>query len=115
MALCLRIWCYSLLNDKPFLYPMINKITLLIFILFLFSIESFSQGCSMCRGIVESDSNSGGTGISSSINSGIIYLFTSTYVLILIGTGFWYYRSKKNIKEIEKKEKIKERVASLVD
>ena len=94
---------------------MINKITLLIFILFLFSIDSFSQGCSMCRGIVESDANSGGTGISSSINSGIIYLFTSTYVLILIGAGFWYYRSKKNIKEIEKKEKIKERVASLVD
>ena len=59
--------------------------------------------------------NSGGSGISSSINSGIIYLFISTYVLILIGAGFWYYRSKKNIKEIEKKEKIKERVASLVD
>ena len=49
----------------------------------------------MCRGIVESDANSGGTGISSSINSGIIYLFTSTYVLILIGAGFWYHRSKK--------------------
>tara|TARA_B100000287_G_scaffold34367_1_gene31756 strand:- start:273 stop:482 length:210 start_codon:yes stop_codon:yes gene_type:complete len=69
----------------------------------------------MCRGIVESDANSDGSGISSSINSGIIYLFTSTYVLILIGAGFWYYRSKKNIIEIEKKKKIKERVASLVD
>lgn len=69
----------------------------------------------MCRGIVESDANSGGTGISSSINSGIIYLFTSTYVLILIGATFWYYRSKKNISEIEKKNKIKKRVASLVD
>ena len=56
----------------------------------------------MCRGIVESDANSGGTGISSSINSGIIYLFTSTYILILIGASFWYYRSKKNISEIEK-------------
>ena len=69
----------------------------------------------MCRGIVESDANSGGTGISSSINSGIIYLFTSTYVLILIGAGVWYHRSKKNIKEIEKKDKIKKRVASLID
>ena len=85
---------------------MIKKI-LLVLILFLFSIETYSQGCSMCRGIVESDANSGGTGISSSINSGIIYLFTSTYVLILIGAGFWYYRSKKNMKEIEKKNKIK--------
>ena len=88
---------------------MIKKI-LLVLILFLFSIETYSQGCSMCRGIVESDANSGGTGISSSINSGIVYLFTSTYILILIGAGFWYYRSKKNIKEIEKKNKIKKRV-----
>ena len=78
---------------------MINKITLLIFILFLFSIESFSQGCSMCRGIVESDANSGGTGISSSINSGIVYLFTSTYVLIIIGAVFWYYRSSIYLKD----------------
>ena len=62
---------------------MIKKI-LLVLILFLFSIETYSQGCSMCRGIVESDANSGGTGISSSINSGIVYLFTSTYILILI-------------------------------
>ena len=59
---------------------------LLIFI--LVSYDVLSQGCSMCRGIVESDANSGGTGISSSINSGIIYLFTSTYILIIIGGVF---------------------------
>ncbi len=69
----------------------------------------------MCRGIVESDANSGGTGISSSINSGIVYLFTSTYILILVGASFWYYRSKKYIKEIQNKNKIKKRVASLID
>ena len=93
---------------------MIKKILPLILILITIT-ELYSQGCSMCRGIVESDANSGGTGISSSINSGIIYLFTSTYILIIIGAGFWYYRSKKNIKEIEKKDKIKKRVASLID
>tara|TARA_Y100001935_G_scaffold87812_1_gene72823 strand:+ start:727 stop:1008 length:282 start_codon:yes stop_codon:yes gene_type:complete len=91
-----------------------KSIYLSLFFLFIY-FDSISQGCSMCRGIVESDANSGGTGISSSINSGIIYLFTSTYILILIGATFWYYRSKKNISEIEKKNKIKKRVASLVD
>tara|TARA_B100001057_G_scaffold81871_1_gene77367 strand:- start:26715 stop:26996 length:282 start_codon:yes stop_codon:yes gene_type:complete len=91
-----------------------KSIYLSLFFLFVY-FDSISQGCSMCRGIVESDANSGGTGISSSINSGIIYLFTSTYILILIGATFWYYRSKKNISEIEKKNKIKKRVASLVD
>ena len=91
-----------------------KSVYLNLFFLFVY-FDSISQGCSMCRGIVESDANSGGTGISSSINSGIIYLFTSTYILILIGATFWYYRSKKNISEIEKKNKIKKRVASLVD
>ncbi|MEC8680313.1 MAG: hypothetical protein VXY09_04215 [Bacteroidota bacterium] len=91
-----------------------KSVYLSLFFLFVY-FDSISQGCSMCRGIVESDANSGGTGISSSINSGIIYLFTSTYILILIGATFWYYRSKKNISEIEKKNKIKKRVASLVD
>ena len=62
---------------------MIKKILPFIFIL-ISATELYSQGCSMCRGIVESDANSGGTGISSSINSGIIYLFTSTYVLIIM-------------------------------
>lgn len=94
---------------------MIKKILPLFIILLSINFELSSQGCSMCRGIVESDANSGGTGISSSINSGIIYLFTSTYILILIGAGFWYHRSKKNIKEIEKKDIIKKRVASLID
>ena len=94
---------------------MIKKIIFFSTFLTLFSVELYSQGCSMCRGIVESDANSGGTGISSSINSGIVYLFTSTYILILIGASFWYYRSKKHIIEIEDKNRIKRRVASLID
>ena len=87
-------------------------ISILLFILFPFY-EIFSQGCSMCRGIVESDANSGGTGISSSINSGIIYLFTSTYVLIIIGGLFWYFRSKRYMKDEENKSNIKKRIRSL--
>ncbi|MAS39537.1 MAG: hypothetical protein CMB84_06070 [Flammeovirgaceae bacterium] len=85
-------------------------------LIFIFSTyDVLSQGCSMCRGIVESDANSGGTGISSSINSGIVYLFTSTYVLIIIGGVFWYFRSRKFVKDQESKRKIKKRVASLLD
>jgi len=92
-----------------------NKIFLTLFFLLFSKIEILSQGCSMCRGIVESDANSGGMGISSSINSGIVYLFTSTYILILIVGFFWYYRSKSYLKEQENKTKIKKRVASLIN
>ncbi len=92
-----------------------TKLIYIFIVILISSYDTYAQGCSMCRGIVESDANSGGNGISSSINSGIIYLFTSTYILIIIGAVFWYYRSKKNIKEIEAMNKIKERVASIID
>jgi len=35
--------------------------------------------------------------------------------LIIVGGVFWYYRSKKHVKEAENKYKIKKRVASLVN
>ena len=80
-----------------------NKIFLTLFFLLFSKIEILSQGCSMCRGIVESDANSGGMGISSSINSGIVYLFTSTYILILI-VGFF---GIIGVKAILRSKKIK--------
>lgn len=92
-----------------------KKYNSFLLILIFSTYDVLSQGCSMCRGIVESDANSGGTGISSSINSGIVYLFTSTYILIIIGGVFWYFRSRKYVKDQESKRKIKKRVASLID
>ncbi len=115
MVICLCIRCYCLFYDQPILFKMTKKLIFFITVLIILSVELYSQGCSMCRGIVESDANSGGTGISSSINSGIVYLFTSTYILIIVGGVFWYYRSKKHVEEAENKNKIKRRVASLVD
>tara|TARA_B100002051_G_C16459214_1_gene497620 strand:+ start:450 stop:731 length:282 start_codon:yes stop_codon:yes gene_type:complete len=91
-----------------------KKLFLILLVISFPFFDVLSQGCSMCRGIVESDANSGGTGISSSINSGIIYLFTSTYVLIIIGGLFWYFRSKRYLKEEENKSNIKKRIRSLV-
>lgn len=91
-----------------------KKLFLILLVISFPFFDVLSQGCSMCRGIVESDANSGGTGIPSSINSGIIYLFTSTYVLIIIGGLFWYFRSKRYLKEEENKSNIKKRIRSLV-
>ena len=90
-----------------------NKTFLTLFLILFSNIKILSQGCSMCRCIVESDANSGGTGISSSINSVIVYLFTSTYILIFIIGIFWYIRSKKTIANEYEKEKILSRVSSI--
>lgn len=71
----------------------IRKISLLgVFV--LMQIFSFSQ-CAMCKAVVESDMQGGGTA-GENINSGILYLMFIPY--LLIGTvGYLIYRHyKKN-------------------
>ena len=85
-----------------------------LFISFLLlDFDLFSQGCAMCKGIVQSELNSGESGISSTINLGIIYLFSSTYFLIIVAGVFWYIRSKKTMLVDYKKNKIIKRISSL--
>lgn len=70
-----------------------NKITILLILLFTKTI-AFSQ-CAMCKAVVESDMQGGGTA-GENINSGILYLMFIPY--LLIGTvGYLIYRHyKKN-------------------
>ena len=89
------------------------KFLLIFVIIFLLNFELISQGCSMCKSIVQSEISAGNEGISSGINFGIIYLFTSTYLLLTAGGLLWYFRSKKDQKNLEIQNKISERVASI--
>lgn len=70
-----------------------SKITLL-FIFVLIHVFAFSQ-CAMCKAVVESDMQGGGSA-GENINSGILYLMFIPY--LLIGTvGYLIYRHyKKN-------------------
>ena len=72
------------------------KFLLIFVIIFSLNFELISQGCSMCKSIVQSEISAGNEGISSGINFGIIYLFTSTYLLLTAGGLLWYFRSKKD-------------------
>lgn len=64
------------------------------FLFFFVSLVGYAQ-CAMCKAVVESDLDGGGT-IAKGINDGIIYLMIIPYVLIG-GVGFFIYRHyKKN-------------------
>jgi len=89
------------------------KLLLISVIILSLNFELNSQGCSMCKSIVQSEISAGNEGISSGINFGIIYLFTSTYLLLIAGGLLWYFRSKKDQKNLEIMNKISERVASI--
>ena len=94
------------------MYNIMFRIYLITLLFFLFEFLSNAQ-CSMCRSIVQSEISAGSEGISSGLNIGIIYLFSSTYLLIITGSILLYYRSKKNQKNIEIKNKISRRIASI--
>ena len=74
------------------------KKTLLVLMPFLFLlIETAGAQCAMCRATLESNVSDGTFLITSdNLNAGIIYLFTSPYMLIIAVALIWYYNARKN-------------------
>ena len=70
-----------------------NKNYWLLIILFFAAHMSYSQ-CAMCRIVAESSQDSGET-IANGLNSGILYLMSFPYILIVIGLVVMYFREKK--------------------
>ena len=65
----------------------------LLLILIFLAHMSYSQ-CAMCRIVAESSQDAGET-IANGLNSGILYLMSFPYILIVIGLVFMYVREKK--------------------
>lgn len=59
------------------------------------SVASMAQ-CAMCRTQLENNVSNGDPGIAAGINTGILYLLSMPYILILIIGYFWYKSSRKN-------------------
>ena len=63
----------------------------------LMMVQAFSYGqCAMCKAVVESDYQQGGTA-AQGVNDGIIYLMIAPYIL-LGGVGYFIYRHYKKTK-----------------
>lgn len=58
----------------------------------LFAFEGFSQ-CVMCRTAAESSSKTQG------LNTGILYLMATPYVVMLVAFGIWYWRKRQKGKQ----------------
>jgi len=67
------------------------------FSIFVFLFTASTAGwaqCAMCKAVVESDMEAGGT-TAAGLNSGILYLMVFPYLLIGI-MAFFFYRHKKS-------------------
>ena len=65
-------------------------------LVFLFSIDSIFAQCSMCRAVAES-AGAEKEGFFEGLNSGILYLMITPYILLTIGAVFFYLNRKKGI------------------
>tara|TARA_B100001250_G_C19724246_1_gene755297 strand:+ start:303 stop:527 length:225 start_codon:yes stop_codon:yes gene_type:complete len=71
------------------------KINILVLV-FLFSIDSIFAQCSMCKAVAES-AGAEKEGFFEGLNSGILYLMVTPYILLTIGAIFFYLNRKKSI------------------
>lgn len=62
--------------------------------LLMFSMAVQAQ-CSMCRSSLESNVSAGDVAVSAKLNTGIIYLFVTPYLLFGLIAFLWYRTSKK--------------------
>lgn len=65
----------------------ISSCTLFV-LLFISNANSFAQ-CAMCKTSVESDLNNGGS-IGKELNTGILYLMTLPYIILMLGAYFFF-------------------------
>ncbi|MCG8320917.1 MAG: hypothetical protein MI921_15550 [Cytophagales bacterium] len=64
-------------------------------VLLALDLTGYAQ-CAMCRASVENNASNGDTALASSLNSGILYLFFTPYLLVGIVGFLWYYNSRRN-------------------
>ena len=64
-------------------------------VLLVVQFDGYAQ-CAMCRASVENNASVGDTALASSLNSGILYLFFTPYLLVGVVGFLWYYNSRKS-------------------
>jgi hypothetical protein len=81
----------------------------LILVSFLFSAHSTLAQCAMCRATVETHISTGEDRIGLGLNTGILYLMVTPYIVLSVIGYLWYRQSKK---EHEQKLRIRSIVES---
>jgi H+/Cl- antiporter ClcA len=73
-----------------------NSRLIVVFFLIIGSVQSGIAQCAMCRTQLENNVSNGDIGIAAGINTGILYLLSMPYLIILVLGYFWYKSSRKN-------------------
>ncbi|RRA99020.1 hypothetical protein [Larkinella rosea] len=71
------------------------KTILALGVLYILTLANTFAQCAMCRGTVESTMSNGRNHVAVGLNTGILYLLATPYVLVAIVIFLWIRTSKK--------------------
>jgi hypothetical protein len=93
-----KIWSY------------IIKYIALSWIFVILNSGSVLAQCAMCKASVETNVNVDGIGFAAKLNTGILYLFVTPYLLAMVIGILWYKKSReqrrKELEALERKQRI---------
>ena len=69
--------------------------------------------CAMCKASVETNVNEDGIGFAAKLNTGILYLFVTPYLLAMVIAYFWYKKSKEHKRKLEEANLRKQRFMNI--
>jgi len=85
---------------------MMKKLFLSLVLLLGFSLSGYAQ-CAMCRTTIVNNVSHGETAVAAALNTGILYLFFTPYILVALIVFLWYRNSKVNEKDVSIISRIK--------
>lgn len=77
----------------------IRRILFLTLTLLAIQAQDVLAQCAMCRATVENNVSNGEIGIGAGLNFGIMYLFITPYLAIMVIGYLWYKNSKANARK----------------
>ncbi len=69
--------------------------------------------CAMCKASVETNVNEDGIGFAAKLNTGILYLFVTPYLLAMVIGYLWYKKSKEHKRKMEEADLRKQRLMNI--
>lgn len=76
------------------------KIVSFVLVLCLVIAGEVLAQCAMCRTTIENSVSNGETSVGSALNTGILYLFATPYLVFLIIAFLWYKKSRQHAQKI---------------
>ena len=89
------------------------KIIAVSWIFVIINAGNLMAQCAMCKASVETNVNEDGIGFAAKLNTGILYLFVTPYLLAMVIGYFWYKKSKEHKRMLEEAEDRKQRLMGI--